>query len=225
MRKREERKLRAEDIGVSEQKKMEMTNWNVFSCNTGLRFFWCHFLFGRFGLIRLSKAEQSVGSKQITLINTGCNLENTWSSVRDMEAIEVGNKTNSTVAVSLKSWHLHVWAKNCTHSATWPNYKCSHPKHQHLLLLFPSRAGRSVAIVVWLEGPLWGKTQVLGLLVCQLGELHSQFVQVSSCHLLVQLLKQTHDRWFLLDQIAIDQFILTLFCLILMRNFWWLTLI
>lgn len=39
MRKREERKPRAEDIGVSEQKKMEMTNWNVFSCNTGLRFF------------------------------------------------------------------------------------------------------------------------------------------------------------------------------------------
>lgn len=144
-----------------------------------------------------------------------------------MEAIEVGNKTNSTVAVSLKSWHLDVRAKNCTHSATWPNYKCSHPKHQHLLLLFPSRAGRSVAIVVWLEGPLWGKTQVLGLLVCQLGELHAQFVQVSSCHLLIQLLKQRHDRWFLLDQIAIDPFILTLFCLILLllRHFWWLMLI
>lgn len=72
---------------------------------------------------------------------------------------------------------------------------CSHPPkpfwpHLLLLLVLPSWAGGSVAIVVWFEGPLGGQTQVLGLLVGQLGQLHSQFVQVGCCHLLIQLLRQ-----------------------------------
>lgn len=48
-------------------------------------------------------------------------------------------------------------------------------------------AGHSVAVVVRLEGPLGGQTQVLGLLVGQLGQLHPQFVQMGGRHLLVQL--------------------------------------
>lgn len=47
--------------------------------------------------------------------------------------------------------------------------------------------GGSVAIVVWFEGPLGGQTKVLGLLVGQFGQLHSEFIQVGSCDLLVQL--------------------------------------
>ena len=54
----------------------------------------------------------------------------------------------------------------------------------------PSWAGGSVAVVVRFEGPLGGQAQVLGLLVGQFGQLHSQFVQVSSCHLLVQLYRE-----------------------------------
>lgn len=48
----------------------------------------------------------------------------------------------------------------------------------------------SVAVVVRFEGPLCGQAQVLGLFVRQLGELHPQLVQVSSCHLLIQLWRQ-----------------------------------
>lgn len=33
----------------------------------------------------------------------------------------------------------------------------------------PDREGGSVAVVVWFEGPFEGQTQILGLLVCQLG--------------------------------------------------------
>lgn len=48
----------------------------------------------------------------------------------------------------------------------------------------------SVAVVVRFEGPLGGQAQVLGLFLCELGELHPQLVQVGSCHLLVQLWRQ-----------------------------------
>lgn len=41
--------------------------------------------------------------------------------------------------------------------------------------------------MVGFEGPLGGQTQVLGLFVGQLGQLHSQFVQMGGCHLLIQL--------------------------------------
>lgn len=53
----------------------------------------------------------------------------------------------------------------------------------------PSGPEGLVAVVVGLEGPLGGQAQVLGLLVGQFGQLHSEFVQVSRCHLLIQLLK------------------------------------
>lgn len=77
---------------------------------------------------------------------------------------------------------LHVLPPTKTPTPFWP--------HLLLLLVLPSWAGGSVAIVVWFEGPLGGQTQVLGLLVGQLGQLHSQFVQVGCCHLLIQLLRQ-----------------------------------
>lgn len=41
--------------------------------------------------------------------------------------------------------------------------------------------------MVGFEGPLGGEAQVLGLLLRQLGQLHPQFVQMGSSHLLVQL--------------------------------------
>lgn len=53
--------------------------------------------------------------------------------------------------------------------------------------------GGSVAIVVWFEGPLGGQTEVLGLLVGQFGQLHSEFIQVGSCDLLVQLWTQRNS--------------------------------
>lgn len=41
--------------------------------------------------------------------------------------------------------------------------------------------------MIGFEGPLDGEAQVFGLLVCQLGQLHPQLVQMSSSDLLVQL--------------------------------------
>lgn len=60
----------------------------------------------------------------------------------------------------------------------------------------PAGLGGLVAVVVRFEGPLCGQAQVLGLLVCQLGQLHSQFVQVGSSHLLVQLITQNRIVFF-----------------------------
>lgn len=40
----------------------------------------------------------------------------------------------------------------------------------------PPRRRVSVAIMVRFEGPLGGEAQVLGLLLGQLGQLHSQFI-------------------------------------------------
>ena len=143
-------RVRAEEDG-------DETNYNVFSCNTVLRFFDATFCLEDSVWSVFVKAEQSVASKQITLINTGCNLKKKkyMSSVLDVEATEVGNKTNSTVAVSLKSWHLDVWAKNCTHSATWPNCKCSHPKTPTPPPSLPqqSRALSSDSGLVWRAPP------------------------------------------------------------------------
>lgn len=157
-------------------------------------------------LFNFSKAKQGVGSKlqscQITLISK--RMKN--SLVFDMKLFKWG-KTNLSL-----DYHEKLRKNNCAQSAIWPNsVKCSHPpdsatpKHQHpsihtscsfllLLLHFLSLEGDSVAIVVWFEGPLGGKTQVLGLLVCQLGQLHSQFIQMGSCHLLIQLLFREREK-------------------------------
>lgn len=51
--------------------------------------------------------------------------------------------------------------------------------------------GRSVSVVVRFERAFRGQAQVPGLFVRQLGQLHSQLVQVSRRHLLVQLQHRT----------------------------------
>lgn len=165
-------------------------------------------------LFHFSKSEQGAGSKlqpcQITYISKRMKLVKN-SLVFDLKLFRWGKtKLSMSLYYHEKMRFGQSKKNNCAQSANWPN-SSSAPTHQTLLhqntntllstppapfFFFSSSSsssackGDSVAIVVWFEGPLGGKTQVLGLLICQLGQFHSQFIQVRSCHLLIQLLEE-----------------------------------
>lgn len=108
---------------------------------------------------------------------------------KNSSAVEPGDA--SVVRTSGRKLNEESDLPNCSARLEGPT-KTTAQHHFHVRSVETSlssgvRGGVSVAIVVGFEGPLGGEAQVFGLLVRQLGQLHPQFVQMGSSHLLVQL--------------------------------------
>lgn len=68
----------------------------------------------------------------------------------------------------------------------------------HYTSSFTVKSMNLVAVMVWFEGPIYRQTQVLRLVLCQLGQLHPQFVQMRSCDFFIQLRGEQTQSVFLL---------------------------
>lgn len=72
------------------------------------------------------------------------------------------------------------------------------PPPSHYTSSFTVKSMNLVAVMVWFEGPIYRQTQVLRLVLCQLGQLHPQFVQMRSCDFFIQLRGEQTQSVFLL---------------------------